>query len=144
MEIATESGRQLINRSGFGIDISNDGMLGIVRQVPLAEINAILAPPTKKEESKSGDSEVSSDENGEESAEAEEEGEDTAWNLRLRATARQRLLPMRRLRANLKAKKQPHLTRHRHKAKAPAMMTARLTLPLPHRSVPRREKTRLR
>ena len=77
MEIATESGRQLINRSGYGIDISNDGMLGIVRQVPLAEINAILAPPTKKEESKSGDSEASSDENGEESAEAEEEGEDT-------------------------------------------------------------------
>ncbi|MGB0698968.1 MAG: FecR family protein, partial [Parvibaculales bacterium] len=78
MEIATESGRQLIDRSGFGIDISNDGMLGVVRQVPLAEINAILAPPPKKEESKSGDSEVSSDENGEESAEAEEEGEDTA------------------------------------------------------------------
>ena len=78
MEIATESGRQLIDRSGFGIDISNDGMLGVVRQVPLAEINAILAPPPKKEESKSGDSEASSDENGEESAEAEEEGEDTA------------------------------------------------------------------
>ena len=78
MEIATESGRQLIDRSGFGIDISNDGLLGVVRQVPLAEINAILAPPPKKEKGKSGDGEASSDENGEESAEAEEEGEDTA------------------------------------------------------------------
>jgi hypothetical protein len=78
MEIATESGRQLIDRSGYGIDISNDGMLGIVRQVPLAEINAILSPPAKKEESKSGDSEASSDENGEESEGAEGEEEDTA------------------------------------------------------------------
>ena len=38
MQIATDSGTQVVNRPGFGIDVSIDGMLGVVRPVPLSEI----------------------------------------------------------------------------------------------------------
>ena len=65
MEISTDSGTQLINRPGFGIDVSGEGMLGPVRPVPLSEINAILAPPSEKEESQAKDEEAGSAENEE-------------------------------------------------------------------------------
>ena len=73
MQIATDSGTQVVNRPGFGIDVSTDGMLGVVRPVPLSEINALLAPPAEQEEGQS-------EENGEPSddAEQESEGEETA------------------------------------------------------------------
>ena len=74
MEIATASGRQLIERSGFGIDVSTDGMLGNVRPVPLAEINAILTPP-KKQQSQSAKSDETSDSGEEDEAEGEGDGE---------------------------------------------------------------------
>ena len=84
MEIATDSGTQIINRPGFGIDVTSEGMLGSVRQVPLAEINAILAPPPKKQESQSAEGESTSDdaeegdeEGGEETAsDSDSEGDD--------------------------------------------------------------------
>ncbi|MDA8775866.1 FecR family protein [Alphaproteobacteria bacterium] len=68
MEIATTAGIQIVDRPGFGIDVSPDGMLGAIRQVPLAEINAILSPPPEAEED---DSEASGDEEGEAEAEAD-------------------------------------------------------------------------
>lgn len=73
MEIATTAGIQIVDRPGFGIDVSPDGMLGAIRQVPLAEINAILSPPPEAEED---DSEASGDEEGEAEAEAEAENSD--------------------------------------------------------------------
>ncbi|MDG1007493.1 MAG: FecR family protein, partial [Alphaproteobacteria bacterium] len=68
MEIQTAAGIQLINRSGFGIDVSPEGMLGAVREVPLAEINAILAPPP---EAADADDEGNSDSAGEDDSESE-------------------------------------------------------------------------
>lgn len=73
MEIATTAGIQIVERPGFGIDVSPDGMLGAIRQVPLAEINAILSPPPEAEED---DSEASGDEEGEAEAEAEADNSD--------------------------------------------------------------------
>ena len=70
MEIATESGRQLINRSGYGIDISNDGMLGIVRHATGGNKRHPCA--TNEKGRKQIREEASSDEK-EEPAEAEEE-----------------------------------------------------------------------
>lgn len=81
MEIATAAGNQLINRSGFGIDVSPDGMLGAVRQIPLAEINAILAAPPEAEDSESeneSDSDSDSGENNEGESEASETEEASA------------------------------------------------------------------
>ena len=81
MEISTDSGTQLINRPGFGIDVSGEGMLGPVRPVPLAEINAILAPPSEKEESQAKDEEAGSVENEEgeeENASASDDESDDA------------------------------------------------------------------
>lgn len=79
MEIATEAGRQTIDRSGFGIDVTPEGILGAVREIPLAEINAILSPPTGAEEGDdSSDEEASEEADAEESdseAESESEGE---------------------------------------------------------------------
>lgn len=75
MEITTDVGRQLIDRPGFGVDVTSDGLLGAVRQVPLAEINAILAPPPKKDEGRSADSEGASEDMGNESADSEEDGD---------------------------------------------------------------------
>lgn len=83
MEIATEGGRQIIDRSGFGIDVTLDGILGAVREIPLAEINAILSPPEDAQEGDDGgDDEASEEADAEESdgdsegeAEAESEGE---------------------------------------------------------------------
>jgi len=72
MEIATQAGNQIINRPGFGIDITSDGLLGAVRQIPLAEINAILAPPPEKQEDTSAGSETSEESEG---GAASEEGE---------------------------------------------------------------------
>ena len=48
MEISTPAGLQTINRPGFGLDVSADGILGGVRRVPLEEINQLLSPPSKE------------------------------------------------------------------------------------------------
>ena len=81
MEISTDSGTQLINRPGFGIDVSGEGMLGPVRPVPLSEINAILAPSSEKEDSQAKDEEAGSaetEEGEEESASASDDESDDA------------------------------------------------------------------
>ena len=75
MEIATQAGNQIINRPGFGIDITSDGLLGAVRQIPLAEINAILAPPPEKQEDTSAGSETSEESEGDAASEEGESGE---------------------------------------------------------------------
>jgi hypothetical protein len=75
MEIATQTGNQIINRPGFGIDITSDGLLGAVRQIPLAEINAILAPPPEKQEDTSAGSETSEEGEGDAASEEDEGGE---------------------------------------------------------------------
>ena len=75
MEIATQAGNQIINRPGFGIDITSDGLLGAVRQIPLAEINAILAPPPEKQEDTSAGSETSEESEGDAASEEGEGGE---------------------------------------------------------------------
>ena len=49
MEISTPGGLQLIDRPGFGLDVSADGTLGGVRRVPIAEINQILSPPASSD-----------------------------------------------------------------------------------------------
>jgi ferric-dicitrate binding protein FerR (iron transport regulator) len=72
MEIQTAAGIQLINRSGFGIDVSPEGMLGTVREVPLAEINAILAPPPEAADADDeGNGDSASDDDGEDESESE-------------------------------------------------------------------------
>ncbi|MDB2488133.1 FecR domain-containing protein [Alphaproteobacteria bacterium] len=74
MEVSTDAGIQLVDRPGFGIDVSANGLLGDVRQVPLAEINAILSPPPEAEEA---DSEGSNDDESEAEA-GDEDGGDSA------------------------------------------------------------------
>ena len=71
MEVATDAGIQLIDRPGFGIDVSATGLLGDIRQVPLAEINSILSPPPEAEEA---DSEGSNDDESEAEADNEDGG----------------------------------------------------------------------
>ncbi|MBT5518053.1 MAG: hypothetical protein HOK33_03830, partial [Rhodobiaceae bacterium] len=75
MEIATQTGNQIINRPGFGIDITSDGLLGAVRPIPLAEINAILAPPPESQEDTSAGSETSEEGEGDAASEEDEGGE---------------------------------------------------------------------
>lgn len=75
MEIATDAGRQIIDRSGFGIDVTPDGILGAVREIPLAEINAILAPPEDAQEGDDGGDDSSDDEASEEADAEESDGE---------------------------------------------------------------------
>ena len=72
MEVATDAGIQLVDRPGFGIDVSANGLLGDVRQVPLAEINAILSSPPEAEE---GDREGSNDDESEAEADDENGGD---------------------------------------------------------------------
>jgi hypothetical protein len=72
MEVATDAGIQLIDRPGFGIDVSANGLLGDIRQVPLAEINAILSPPPEAEEA---DNEGSNDDESEAEADNEDGGD---------------------------------------------------------------------
>jgi hypothetical protein len=58
--------------------VTSDGLLGAVRQVPLAEINAILAPPPENEESASADGDSTSDEEeGEASADEGDDGDES-------------------------------------------------------------------
>lgn len=84
MEIATQTGNQIINRPGFGIDITSDGLLGAVRPIPLAEINAILAPPPENQDDASANGETSDESDGDgasedgEGGENEPEAQDTA------------------------------------------------------------------
>ena len=75
MEIATQTGNQIINRPGFGIDITSDGLLGAVRPIPLAEINAILAPPPESQDDTSASSETSDESEGDGASEDGEGGE---------------------------------------------------------------------
>ena len=88
MEISTPGGLQLIDRPGFGLDVSADGTLGGVRRVPIAEINQILSPPASsdtnadksadvKDDSGSSDENDRSRESDENSNEAQASAEDS-------------------------------------------------------------------
>lgn len=69
MDVTTAAGTQSIDRPGFGIDVSADGILGVVRQVPIEElVNMLSAPLSQDEEASSQDGDEASDEEGEEEA----------------------------------------------------------------------------
>ena len=70
MEVSTPAGLQTINRPGFGLDVSADGILGDIRRVPMEEINQLLSPPP----SANDDSAADDDEGGE--ADSNDDGAD--------------------------------------------------------------------
>ena len=65
MEVSSPAGMQMIDRPGFGLDVSADGLLGNVRRVPTEEINRLLSPPPPAEEDRAADEASSTDENNE-------------------------------------------------------------------------------
>ena len=75
MEISTPAGLQTINRPGFGLDVSADGVLGGIRRVPLEEINQLLSPPSKENDNTEANANESND-----SAPEETDNETTSEN----------------------------------------------------------------
>ena len=84
MQISTPGGIQLISRSGFGVDVTPEGLLGEVRQVPLAEINEILSAPAEGESGSGDEASAQGDEGDdaseEESSSSEESESETTSN----------------------------------------------------------------
>ena len=80
MEISAPGGLQLIDRPGFGLDVSADGTLGGVRRVPMAEINRILSPPPSNDADADKSADATDDSGGsgenDESRESDEDGND--------------------------------------------------------------------
>ena len=78
MEVAAAGRQTIINRPGYGIDVSPDGMLGAIRRISPQELQSLQAAPQSADEDKEeADGNAAEEQDSEDAASDENESEDT-------------------------------------------------------------------